>query len=513
MSDWTSGYVADINYTFGYYAELNPLRIDLAFINAGIRPPKVVNACELGFGQGMSINLHAAASGINWYGTDFNPNQAAFAREVAGVSQSGAQLFDDAFDQFCQRDDLPAFDFIGLHGIWSWISDENRAVVVDFVRRKLNVGGVLFISYNTQPGWAAMVPMRELLVEHSEVMSAPGVGTLARVEDAITFAEKLVELNPRFCQANPQVKGRIEKMRNYNKHYLAHEYFNRDWEPMGFSKMTHWLSSAKMDWTASARYADAIDSIQLSQDQRTLLESISDPMFTQTVRDFCENRQFRTDYWIKGGRRLSHLEKQEALDQLRVIMITPRDQIALKIEGLQGNFDLPESVYCPILNVLDNYQPITIAELRWQLKDDTAAATALTSAITILAAKNIIMPAQRDADIDAAQPATEKLNRWLLNRSRTSQDITFMASPVVAGGVEVALFHQLFLLSIMEGAKTPEDMANTAWGVLSAQNKCLIKDGQSLSGKQDNVAELIQHAERFSKQQLPIYTALKIIPA
>ncbi|MGP5143760.1 hypothetical protein ACTXKF_15350 [Vreelandella alkaliphila] len=56
MSDWTSGYVADISYTYGYYAELNPLRIALGFINVGIRPPNVTNACELGFGQGISTN-------------------------------------------------------------------------------------------------------------------------------------------------------------------------------------------------------------------------------------------------------------------------------------------------------------------------------------------------------------------------------------------------------------------------------------------------------------------------
>ena len=368
MSDWTSGYVADINYTFGYYAELNPLRIDLAFINAGIRPPDVVNACELGFGQGMSTNLHAAASRVNWYGTDFNPRQVAFAREVAGVSQSGAQLFDDAFDQFCQRDDLPEFDFIGLHGIWSWISNENRAVVVNFIRRKLKVGGVLFISYNTQPGWAAMVPMRDLLVEHSEVMSAPGAGTLARVDDAMAFAEKLIEVDPRFCQANPQIKGRIEKMRKDNKNYLAHEYFNRDWEPMGFSKMASWLSSAKMEWATSARYVDSIDAIQLSREQRALLESISDPMFRQTVRDFCENRQFRTDYWIKGGQHLSTIEQNQALDQLRIIMIMPRSHVELKIAGHVGSFDLPDTVYQPLLDILDNYQPITIAELRQQLE-------------------------------------------------------------------------------------------------------------------------------------------------
>ena len=57
-----------------------------------------------------------------------------------------AFTFDDAFADFCQRDDLPEFDYIGLHGIWSWISDDNRKIFVDFNRRKLAVGGVLYNS-------------------------------------------------------------------------------------------------------------------------------------------------------------------------------------------------------------------------------------------------------------------------------------------------------------------------------------------------------------------------------
>ena len=39
MTDWTSGYVADIGYTYGYYPELNPLRAKLALTNAGLVCP------------------------------------------------------------------------------------------------------------------------------------------------------------------------------------------------------------------------------------------------------------------------------------------------------------------------------------------------------------------------------------------------------------------------------------------------------------------------------------------
>ena len=143
MSDWTAGYIADIAYTYGYYGELNPLRLRLAFLSAGLAFPEVGTACELGFGQGMSTNLHAAASTTHWSGTDFNPAQAAFAMQLAQASGANVKLLDEAFAEFCNRSDLPEYDYIGLHGIWSWISDENRAVIVDFIRRKLKVGGVL----------------------------------------------------------------------------------------------------------------------------------------------------------------------------------------------------------------------------------------------------------------------------------------------------------------------------------------------------------------------------------
>jgi SAM-dependent methyltransferase len=221
MTTWTSGYVADIGYTYGYYNELNPLRVRLAFLSTGLAFPEMGTACELGFGQGLSANIHAAASVCSWSGTDFNPAQAGFARELASASGSGAQLFDESFAEFSSRD-LPEFDYIGLHGIWSWISDENRAVIVDFIRRKLKVGGVLYISYNTLPGWGAFAPMRHLMTEHAEVIGSAGRGIVSRINDAIDFTDRLLATNPLYARANPQIAERINKLKEHNRHYLAH---------------------------------------------------------------------------------------------------------------------------------------------------------------------------------------------------------------------------------------------------------------------------------------------------
>ena len=331
MSDWTAGYVADIGYTYGYYQDLNPLRARLAFLAAGLRPPVDAGShCELGFGQGMSANIHAAASSSAWYANDFNPAQASFAQEVAAVSGANVHLTDESFADFCTRDDLPDFDSIGLHGIWSWINDENRAVIVDFIKRKLKVGGVLYISYNTQPGWAAMAPMRDLLTEHSDVMGVPGVGIAARIEGALAFADKLMATNAAYFRSNPGVAERLARMKKQDRSYLAHEYFNRDWLPMPFSKMAQWLEPAKINFACSADYLSHLNAINFTPEQATLINEIPDRMFKETVRDFIVNQPFRKDYWVKGVRTLSALEQARAYRAQKIMLAVDRASVSLK---------------------------------------------------------------------------------------------------------------------------------------------------------------------------------------
>jgi len=211
VSDWTDGYISEIGYTFSYFSELNPLHAVLPFLNVGLSAPPIATACELGYGQGISVNIHAAASDVLWYGTDFNPGHAAFAQSLADAAGTDARLFDQSFAEFCARSDLPDFDYIALHGVWGWVSRENEQVIVDFIRKKLKVGGLLYISYNCQPGHAAILPLRHLFTEHAAIMAAPGQGIVARIDAALDFAEKLLGLNPGFAVVNPTIGERLKR--------------------------------------------------------------------------------------------------------------------------------------------------------------------------------------------------------------------------------------------------------------------------------------------------------------
>ena len=92
--DWTSGYVAEIDYTHGYYRELAPGLIDFALLLSGHEPPdrSSMRYLELGYGQGLSANIHAAAVAGEVWGADFNPAHAANAQSLAHHAQSPGPL-------------------------------------------------------------------------------------------------------------------------------------------------------------------------------------------------------------------------------------------------------------------------------------------------------------------------------------------------------------------------------------------------------------------------------------
>lgn len=510
MSDWTAGYVADIGYTFGYYQELNPLRVQLAFLNAGLVFPQAGTACELGFGQGLSANVHAAATVTQWHGTDFNPSQAGFAQELATASGVAARLYDDAFADFCARPDLPEFDYIGLHGIWSWISDENRTIIVDFVRRKLKVGGVLYISYNTQPGWAAFVPMRHLLTQHANTMGADGAGIVDRIGGALDFADKLLATNPTYARANPQVAERTKKLREQNRHYVAHEYFNADWHPMHVATMAQWLEPAKVGYACSAHYLDHIDGVNLSADQQALLKEIPDTMFRESVRDFMVNQQFRRDYWVKGARKLSGLEQSEALRAMRFVLTSHRPDVSLKVTGALGEATMSEAVYNPVLDALADHKVRSLAQLEAAVADKGIAFAQLIQAVMVLTGGGHVYAVQDDAVVNKARKQTDRLNAHLISKARASGDISYLASPVTGGAVSVPRFAQLFVGARLQGRKQPAELAQFVWTILAAQGQRIVKEGKAIESPEENLAELTEQAQAFCDKLLPVLKALQI---
>ena len=506
MTSWTSGYVADLDYTHGFYRELTPELIRFVALAKGIQTGSSLTYCELGCGQGFSANLIAAANpNVQVYATDFNPVQIAGASALASeAGHSNVHFFDYAFEDFAGEASLPAqFDVIALHGIYSWVSPENRQHIVDFIKRKLKVGGLLYISYNTLPGWAAAMPLRRMMVDHAGTSTGP---TAPRVESAIGFIEKVIAAEAAYFIQSPTVGPRFEKLKGMSRNYLAHEYFNRDWTPFYFADVVAELSEAKLTFVGSANLLDHIDAVNLSDDQQKLLAEIADPVRREGLRDYMVNQQFRRDVFIKGALPHNVLSSRETWLDTRFALSTLRSEVSLTVTGARGEATLQPEVYGPILDTLAQ-GPVTVRQLLSDQKIADLGWAKLMQALAVLVGSGHLQPCLPPKDEGKRRERTKAFNMAVCKRARASADLTFLASPVTGGGIQIDRFQQLFLLA---RAEKENDPATFVWNILKSQDQRLVKDGKPVDSPESNIAELNMRLADFEQKRLPVLQQLGI---
>jgi SAM-dependent methyltransferase len=512
MADWAAGYVTEIDYTHGYFRELCPTLLRYVLLQRGMAPPpgSKPRYLELGFGQGLSLAIHAAACPGAYWGTDFNPAHAAAARQLAHAAGIDAHIFDLSFERLA-AEDLPEFDIIALHGVWSWISAHNRAVIVDLVHRRLAPGGLLYVSYNCTPGCAAVIPLRELLKTHAD-LSGAGRPMPQRIDQAIDFAVGVAESGARFFKNHPLQTALLKAMRGQDRSYIAHEYFNRDWQPMGFADVATLLAEAKLEFAGPAHLLDMVDSFNLTADMKTALSAIANPVLREATRDLMMNQDFRRDVFVKGSRPLSAGEQVAQLLAQRVILMMPPGDVPMKVNVTLGEMTLQENIYRPLLTLLAGQGggPKQIGALLADTSWKGNPLNTLLEALLILIGTGNVAPAQDEPAIAAARPACAALNRHLRDVGKHGVAASHLASPVTGGGVHVGRFQQMFLSAREAGMATPRQWAGYVWKLLSAQQQRLIKDGAPIETAEGNLTELINMAEEFADKGVPLLEAMGI---
>ncbi len=229
MRERAEGYVTELAYTLGYYPELDPRRVRETLSGAGVAIAPIRRACELGFGRGLSVAIHAVAGDAEWWGNDLLPRHVEEVETLTRGLTNRIHVSAETFAEFCLREDLPEFDFIALHGVWSWISESNRQIIKAFIDRKLARGGVLYLSYNTRQAWGSVLPLRDFLVAEAAKPELASRALPDRIEAALVAAQHVVARDLPPARDDPAFEKHLRKIRHQAKAYLAHEYFNRDW--------------------------------------------------------------------------------------------------------------------------------------------------------------------------------------------------------------------------------------------------------------------------------------------
>jgi len=496
---WSSGYATDRAYTTEFYLEQGPEHLNNACVLSGFEPvplDRPFTYLELGCGQGVTVTLLAAANPHGrFYGNDFMPAHVVAADQLISAAKlDNLTVIEDSFEAMAQgKADLPQFDFITMHGVYTWVSRENRRHIVDIIARYLKPGGIVYVTYNTLPGWAPARPLHRLLWAQSELETG---NSEQRILKARSFVESLIASGAQFFQNNPGMQLELDTLRKGNATYLVHEYLNSNWEPLYHADVAADFSAAKLDFAGSATLCSS--SLRLPEAQQRLLDGVPDAAWRETVKNFLLNTRFRKDVFIRGRRPMPPQRRLEWLRQNLLALIVPREQASFGFEWPEAlpPGDSPDAV----LDALAE-QPRSLDALVERPLFGGRFPRLLDDVATVMCdMRRAAMLRPERAGLDNA--AALRLNRAIALQSRHTDEIQGLASPLTGHGVPAHLVDRLVYGELVERPGEAVDPAAISARVLG------FIQGQGLEADDPTVSGMVRQTLATA---LPMWRQLKMI--
>jgi SAM-dependent methyltransferase len=416
----TVGYATDVPYLRTFFHELAPAWLDLVAVVSGFVPPARDGGfafCDLGCGQGVTTAILAATHPKgNFYGIDAMPSHIEHAHRFAAEGTIANINFYAVDFETATSLDLPGFDYIVAHGVYSWVNAESQAALRVFIDRHLKPGGLVYISYNAVPGRTADQPFQRLVRELGG--SFKGNST-ARYRAAAKIVHTIADLKPPALAASPFLKELRKNKKRFSEAYLVHELMTENWQPLSVTEVRSAMASIGLAPVGSATMIENFDSLVLRRAARKALGTISDADARELARDFLINQFFRRDVFVRAGRRLDQKDRRRRLRETTFSLSRPRRAIKYTTVTPAGRLKYGNAVARSIVSVL-SASPASLAEVvtRSNLADQDVLANVL-----VLCAAGAVWPVESHA------VSVSALNQAIRRRLGGSEEIRYLALP------------------------------------------------------------------------------------
>ena len=263
----------------------------------GLNPVPVKEARVLELGCSMGGNIIGQAvyhQGASFVGVDLSGSQIGIGNEIIDAIQlKNIKLVEQ--DILKIDKDFGTFDYIIVHGIWSWVPDVVKDKILEICNVNLSERGVAYISYNVYPGWHRLEQVREMMFFATRYDQ--DMDLLARTEKGISFVHHMNELIKESKEIVPKLGWKTDSFDSaldHKAYYIAHEYLEPINDPV---YVTEFLNRAKKHKLAYVSDTD----FQLSattwmkKERRELIGAMSggDWNTKEQILDFYFDTQFR----------------------------------------------------------------------------------------------------------------------------------------------------------------------------------------------------------------------------
>lgn len=299
---------------------------------AGLTPPPIDHCRVLELGCAEAGNLLPMAEslpGSQFTGVDLSPRQIAAGQKIVdAIGLTNLSL--RALDLSTVNRDFGEFDYIICHGVHSWVSPAVQDKILSVCSENLAPNGVVYLSYNCQPGWHRAGQVRSLMSFHDDAAAAP----LERVR----AARQIVDFLAGVTGARRDAYGSVwldaaKRLRESGDAYVFHEYLEPFNQPIYFRELAARAAQNGLQYLGEA--GQSSNSNDLSPEAyQTLLQLSGDAIELEQYLDFLRERMFRRTLLCRQS---LTLQRRVAPARLAPLAVEPRVEPA-------GEADLRDGV-------------------------------------------------------------------------------------------------------------------------------------------------------------------------
>jgi SAM-dependent methyltransferase len=510
----SQGYVTDTSYADKFFRELSPVWLNyVAAVNGG--SPRILDRpftyLELGCGFGNSTVVNAAAFPHGeFHACDFNPAHIeGGVRHAAALGVSNVRFHESSFDQLPSLD-LPAFDFIVLHGVYSWVGAEARQAIRRVVNATLKPGGLVYVSYNCLPGWSAEAPLRRLLLE----LSATAEGaTPERTEAALQALKRLSGSKLRYFTANPSAVTAVDSYVRGSSNYLAHEFLNQTWEPFYSIDIADEMAEAETRYLGSATLVDNHPTLIVDALAAEAVAKLATPRLRQLAIDFATNQRFRRDVFVRRRKSLGPAEATRQLHAVAIGSIGNPEEINAKAKVPRGEIRFQDE-FIRELRSLMRSGSMTIGEVATTLGSKGRDPVEIARNVTFLVAAGALMPfakAVRSNTVSKARTLANTTVERVLADVIERRERRAIPSEILGNGVEIHPIDAVALSGLIAGFEGVEILATRVEGEVNRLKLTTTSDGRALPRGEQLSAYTRVVAKSVIENLVPTFTRLGLV--
>ncbi len=185
--------------------------------------------------------------------------------------------------------DYGTFDYIIVHGVYSWVRAEVRDHILAICKGSLSPQGIAYISYNTLPGCHARIMLREMMLFHNRDFKDPR----ERIRQGMALTKLLANSRTERSVYTNVLRDEYERLSQRDPDFIFHDELAEIFEPVYFHQFLEHAGRYDLQFLAEVEFYE-MQPDGLAPSAREVLEKLADDLpLREQYQDFMRGRAFR----------------------------------------------------------------------------------------------------------------------------------------------------------------------------------------------------------------------------